>query len=165
MKWNEKFKSEKWNISCHINTQGCHNHQQFQPSSVKCWVLRAFRKKNTCYQQPWGCSHSLQWAPRELRMWKTQDTQIAEVHRKGMILASPDSHFPTHRKVLNPLTWNTWFSFINNDPLMLKPSDLCCGEGNGNPLQCSCLGNPRDRGTWWAAVYGGRTESDATDAT
>ena len=30
----------------------------------------------------------------------------------------------------------------------------CIGEGNGNPLQCSCLGNPRDREAWWAAVYG-----------
>ena len=28
------------------------------------------------------------------------------------------------------------------------------GEGNGDPLQCSCLENPRDRGAWWAAVYG-----------
>ena len=28
------------------------------------------------------------------------------------------------------------------------------GEGNGTPLQCSCLENPRDRGAWWAAVYG-----------
>ena len=28
------------------------------------------------------------------------------------------------------------------------------GEGNGNPLQCSWLENPRDRGAWWAAVYG-----------
>ena len=27
-------------------------------------------------------------------------------------------------------------------------------EGNGNPLQCSCLENPRDGGAWWAAVYG-----------
>ena len=27
-------------------------------------------------------------------------------------------------------------------------------EGNGNPLQCSCLENPRDRGAWWAAIYG-----------
>ena len=27
------------------------------------------------------------------------------------------------------------------------------GEGNGNPLQCSCLENPRDRGAWWAAIY------------
>ena len=30
----------------------------------------------------------------------------------------------------------------------------CTGEGNGNPPQCSCLENPRDRGAWWAAVYG-----------
>ena len=30
----------------------------------------------------------------------------------------------------------------------------CIGEGNGNPLQCSCLENPRDGGAWWSAVYG-----------
>ena len=30
----------------------------------------------------------------------------------------------------------------------------CTGEGNGNPLQCSCWENPRDGGAWWAAVYG-----------
>ena len=30
----------------------------------------------------------------------------------------------------------------------------CIGEGNGNPLQCSCLKNPRDGGVWWAAIYG-----------
>ena len=30
----------------------------------------------------------------------------------------------------------------------------CIGEGNDNPLQCSCLENPRDRGAWWAAVSG-----------
>ena len=29
----------------------------------------------------------------------------------------------------------------------------CIGEGNGNPLLCSCLENPRDGGAWWAAVY------------
>ena len=29
----------------------------------------------------------------------------------------------------------------------------CIGEGNGNPLQCSCLENPRAGGAWWAAVY------------
>ena len=28
------------------------------------------------------------------------------------------------------------------------------GEGNNNPLQCSCLENPRDEGAWWVAVYG-----------
>ena len=30
----------------------------------------------------------------------------------------------------------------------------CIGEGNGNPLQCSCLENPMDGGAWWAAIYG-----------
>ena len=30
---------------------------------------------------------------------------------------------------------------------------LCIGEGNGNPLQCSCLENSRDEGAWWAAIY------------
>ena len=30
----------------------------------------------------------------------------------------------------------------------------CIGEGNGNPLQCSCLENPRDGDAWWAAVSG-----------
>ena len=30
----------------------------------------------------------------------------------------------------------------------------CIGEGNGNPLQCFCLENPRDGGAWWPAVYG-----------
>ena len=40
--------------------------------------------------------------------------------------------------------WATSFHF----------SLLCIGEGNGNPLQCSCLENPRDGGAWWAVVYG-----------
>ena len=36
------------------------------------------------------------------------------------------------------------------------------GEENGNPLQYSCMGNPMDRGVWWAAVHGGHKESDTT---
>ena len=38
--------------------------------------------------------------------------------------------------------------------LHLHFSLSCIGEGNGNPLQRSCLENPRDGGAWWAAVYG-----------
>ena len=38
----------------------------------------------------------------------------------------------------------------------------CVGEGNGNPLQWSCLENPRDGGAWWAAVHG-VAESDMTE--
>ena len=38
------------------------------------------------------------------------------------------------------------------------------GEGNGNPLQYSCLGNPMDRGPWWPTVHG-VTELDTTEVT
>ena len=40
----------------------------------------------------------------------------------------------------------------------------CIGEGNGNPLHCSCLENPRDGGAWWAAIYG-VAQSDTTEVT
>ena len=36
------------------------------------------------------------------------------------------------------------------------------GEGNGSPLQYSCLGNPMDRGAWWATVHGVAKESNGT---
>ena len=56
-------------------------------------------------------------------------------------------------------------SLVGCSPWGLKESDTterlhfhfslpCTGEGNGSPLQCSCLENPRDGGAWWAAVYG-----------
>ena len=38
----------------------------------------------------------------------------------------------------------------------------CPGGGNGNPLQCSCLGNPMDRAAWWAVVHGVAEESEMT---
>ena len=37
------------------------------------------------------------------------------------------------------------------------------GEGNGNPLQYSCLGNPRHKGAWWATVHGAAKGSDTTE--
>ena len=40
------------------------------------------------------------------------------------------------------------------EPLPFHFSLSCIGEGNGSPLQCSCLENPRDREAWWAAIYG-----------
>ena len=55
-------------------------------------------------------------------------------------------------------------SLVGCSPWGRKESDMteqlhfhsslsCTGEGNGNPLQCSCLENPRDGGAWWAAIY------------
>ena len=37
------------------------------------------------------------------------------------------------------------------------------GEGNGKLLQYSCLGNPMDRGAWWATVYGAAKDQDMTE--
>ena len=56
-------------------------------------------------------------------------------------------------------------SLVGCSPWGRKESDMterlhfhfslsCIGEGNGNPLQCSCLENPKDDGAWWAAIYG-----------
>ena len=53
---------------------------------------------------------------------------------------------------------------VGYDCLHFHFSLSCIGEGNGKPLQCSCLENPRDGGAWWVAVYG-VTESDMTEAT
>ena len=49
--------------------------------------------------------------------------------------------------------WGRWGS-DTTERLHFHFSLSCIGEGNGNPLQCSCLENPRDSGAWWAAVYG-----------
>ena len=67
--------------------------------------------------------------------------------------------------VLLPGKSHGWRSLVGCSPWGLEESDMperlhfhfslsCIGEGNGNPLQCSCLENPRDGGAWWAAVYG-----------
>ena len=49
--------------------------------------------------------------------------------------------------------WGCWES-DTTERLHFHFSLSCIGGGNGNPLQCSCLENPRDGGAWWAATYG-----------
>ena len=67
--------------------------------------------------------------------------------------------------VLLPGKSHGWRSLVGCRPWGREESDTterlhfhfslsCIGEGNGNPLQCSCLENPRDGGAWWATVYG-----------
>ena len=67
--------------------------------------------------------------------------------------------------VLLPGKSHGWRSLVGCSPWSCEESDTterldfhfslsCLGEGNGNPLQCSCLESPRDGGAWWAAVSG-----------
>ena len=57
------------------------------------------------------------------------------------------------RSLVGCSPWGRWESDMT-ERLHFHFSLSCIGEGNGNPLQCSCLENPRDGGVWWAAVYG-----------
>ena len=57
------------------------------------------------------------------------------------------------RSLVGCRPWGRWES-DTTERLHFHFSLSCIGEGNGNPLQCSCLENPRDGGAWWAAVYG-----------
>ena len=50
------------------------------------------------------------------------------------------------------------------DAGLIPESERSNGEANGNLLQCSCLGNPMDSGTWWVIVHG-IAESDTTEHT
>ena len=57
------------------------------------------------------------------------------------------------RSLVGCSPWGRWGS-DTTERLHFHFSLSCMGEGNGSPLQCSCLENPRDRGAWWAAIYG-----------
>ena len=61
----------------------------------------------------------------------------------------------------NPMDRGAWWAAVHGvtksdttEWLHFHFSLPCTGEGNGNPLQCSCLENPRNGVAWWAAVYG-----------
>ena len=57
------------------------------------------------------------------------------------------------RCILGCSPWGRWGS-DTTERLHFHFSLSCIGEGNGHPLQCSCLENPGDEGAWWAAIYG-----------
>ena len=57
------------------------------------------------------------------------------------------------RSLVGCSPWGRWGS-DTTERLHFHFSLSCIGEGNGNPLQCSCLENPRDGEAWWAAAYG-----------
>ena len=57
-----------------------------------------------------------------------------------------------HRSLVGCSPWDCEKS-DTTERLQFHSSLPCIGEGNGNPLQCSCLENPRDGGAWWDAIY------------
>ena len=68
-----------------------------------------------------------------------------------LILLPGKSH--GQRSLVGCSLWGRWGSDMT-ERLHFHFSPSFTAEGNGNPLQCSCLENPRDWGAWWAAIYG-----------
>ena len=92
------------------------------------------------------------------------ETRKSQINNLTVHLKQRRQWHPT--PVLLPGKSHGWRSLVGCCPWGREESDRserlhfhasfpCVGEGNGNPLQCSCLENPRDEGAWWAAaVYG-----------
>ena len=121
-----------------------------------------------------GSNHSLLW-----RVWKSESHFLVRkllikykiCHYPCLSVQLRDISYISRRRqqhptpVLLPGRSQGWRSLVGCSPWGRKESDTterlpfhfslsCTGEGKGTQLQGSCLENPRDRGAWWAAVYG-----------
>ena len=109
-----------------------------------CWKIII-----TIYQAPIMCQTTA-----KVQLWS--DISSSQYPRRRQWQPAP---------VLLPGKSHGWRNLVGCSPSGHYESDTtewlhfhsslsCIGEGNGNPLQCSCLENPRDGGVWWAAFYG-----------
>ena len=87
---------------------------------------------HSLFKSNWDCLWRRQWHPTP-------------------VLVPGKSHGQRSLEGCSP--WGRWGS-DTTERLHFYFSLSCIGEGNGNPLQHSCLENPRDEGAWWAAIYG-----------
>ena len=127
--------------------------------------MRPHRRQPTRLRHPWdspgkntgvGCHFLLQ--SRKVKS-ESQVTQLCptlrDLRRRRWhptpVLLPGKSH--GRRSLVGCSPWGREESDMT-ERLSFHFSLSCFGEGNGNPLKCSCLENPRDGGAWWAAVYG-----------
>ena len=104
------------------------------------------------------------------KSWDIQCSRWVNISQASASMNSVDLISKRRRQwqptpVLLPGKSHEWRSLVGCSPWGREELDTtewlhfhfslsCIGEGNGNPLQCSCLENSRDGGAWWAAVYG-----------
>ena len=99
------------------------------------------------------CSHEIK---RRLLLGRKVMTNLDSIFWRRQWLPIPvllpgKSH--GQRSLVGCSPWGRW-GLESSERLPFHFSLSCTGEGNDNPLQYSCLENPRDGGAWWAAVYG-----------
>ena len=83
---------------------------------------------------------------------RTSNKSYAEYVMRNAGLDEAQAGIQTVGRNINNLRYHR----VAQSRIQLKRLSMheCIGEGNGNPLQYSCLENPRDRGAWWAAICG-----------
>ena len=130
-----------------------------------CIIIESFPRLNTRL-----VTQGVQWSPisQAFGIWYKEYTFKRIVESNAIFIV------PNHlirRRQWHPTPGflpgksHGWRSLVGCSPWGRQESDTterlhfhfslaCIGKGNGNPLQCSCLENPRDGGAWWAAIYG-----------
>ena len=126
------------------------------------WWLQPWNEKTL---SPWKESYDQPgWRIKKQRHYFATKGLSSQAYRRRQWHPTP---------VLLPGKSHGWRSLVSCSPWGREGSDMtewvhfhfslsCIGEGYGNPLQYSCLENPRDWGTWWAAIWGS-TELDWTE--
>ena len=79
----------------------------------------------------------------------------------GVVLRLTSSYYATNEG-LPGFSGGKESAWDTGDPGSIPELGISPGEGNGNPLQYSCLGNPMNRGAWWATIHS-VAESDTTE--
>ena len=133
------------NYSCGLSTTACQllTQQHLTPSWPPFWNPAV--PSLSCVRVLWQTAPTTIWflefyiSVRRRRWHPTPVLLPGKSHgRRSLVGCSP---------------WGRWGS-DTTERLHFPFSLSCIGEGDGNPLQCSCLDNPRDWGAWWAAIYG-----------
>ena len=111
--------------------KGCYSHQQLQPPwKVSWWALRELRKeKNICHLAAIKLLSLPKMSPEETQdVKKKQNRKLAPdswgAYQRNDVIEPRLLHLPIHRKALNSLTWNIWFSLIHKKLLMFRLSGL-----------------------------------------
>ena len=106
-----------------------------------------------------GFSRQEYWSvmplPSPILQYKIKTISIGQCRRRQWhptpVLLPGKSH--GWRSLVGCSPWGRYES-DTTERLHFQFSLSCIGGGNGNPLQCSCLENPRNGGAWWASIYG-----------
>ena len=111
------------------------------------WVVIPFSRRSSQARDP--CVSYVSCTGRQ-NLYHQHHLQRRHWHPTPVLLPGK-SH--GRRSLVGCSPWGRWES-DTTEQLHFHFSLSCIGEGNGNPLQCSCLENPGDGGAWWAAIYG-----------